>query len=944
MKNKLFLFLMMLGMSFAVACSDSGTVDNQTVTPDPEPPTPGKEVSMALELVGEPGASQATLKLTAKGIKQYAYAAYKKGEEPATVSALMLFGPAGLKGDCTDGENTITLNKLSAQTEYVAYVAGIDTADEYYKEVLNITFSTKSFSDEVTQFDKEIDGYKIHVNVNDRVKAGETAYRWALLDMPQLHYLQNMKDQVDVVALLMNDQVWKNYITDDHTFVFNNEFVNRYVCDENGDPITSDEEDLALPYYYSITPGGPSYFILGEYSWGDYTDWFHVNWGYPDGDERNFGWYIPLYDVEAWRHSANSGNITHLIQDQWWEGYHHREIYEAAPATVHEGNHRIDASTLAPKGGTLTIIPDERCAGAQFFLVTEDVLAQIKQMCFHGDEAMWEKYLPWFSCSESSFDLLNGFVFYLPCKVNGEVQNIELNLERSFYCDPGMKFYLIMNGHDDETKTINGMVQPTFRNQYFNIVEFEIPQSQIPLSTVEVTPVPSEDPYSVTFNVKSPSKDALFFEYLCDYEDAWEEDGMDDPYTLENMFIYYGEYSRISDPTVMQQVNSDHGYNLTFASRPNSTSVLAAVAYNADKIMGKPSTARCTSAIVPIPDPVDEARFAEIAGEWTASATIMYSAAGSQQWVEMEKTSPVTIGNIVVSETTPQEVYDAYGRKPKEEVDALYAEFYNLVQGFNNEHRTYNRTICQGFDFQVPAEGFESYLRYADPYYLYIADSKIYNGTSTEDILWDFGPKWYIEFQQDGSAYAPFDVTNFAPLTSWTPEGFEYFLIAANINTGLYTAQMPEGSKGFPVEISDDKNTITIKGINVKYTDKETGDLKDATLYPQPVFVQTMQYNSYAWIISEVVLTRNTSAAAAQARLNAPVKGVKAQKTAINPNGGEFVQPAEQVKKSYTRTNLSTMEKRGVITLDNVQILTPETFQASADACIERNFGIKIER
>ena len=939
MKNKLFLFLMMFAMAFTVACGDDPNVDPNTG--DVTPPGPEIEVSMEVAVKGEPGASQAALTLTTQGIKQYAFKAFEQGEEPASVSVLLLFSQ-GQKGDCVDGENTITVNRLTPNTTYTVYVAGIDTTDEYYKEVLSIEVKTREITGEVEQFDVAMDSFKIHVNVNDRVKNGGTAYRWGLYDLAQMHYLQYTKDHVDVLSLVSNDQVWKNFITDDHTFIFDNNFENRYICDENGDPIM--DEGGSYPRYYSITPGHPAYFVLGEYAWGDLLDLHWVSYGYPEGDERNMGWYDPLYDMESMRAYADAGNACVPVQDQWWEGYHYHELHESAPANVQEGTHTIDASTLAPKGGILTLVPDSRCTGVQFFLATKGMVGEIKEMCFQGDEAMWNKYLPWFTASESSFDLLNGFVYYKQCNVNGEMQNIELDLNATVWCNPGDEFVLFVNGHGPETKEVNGATYPTFENQYFSQIEFVIPESKLELSTIEVTPVPTEDPYNVYFNIKCPTKDAAYVEYLCDYEEAWLKDGMSNKENLINMFTAYGSYNRLTGD-ILSKINSDAGYDMQLSSRPNAVSYLAAVAYNRDLIMGEPATASVRSAKVPLPDPVDEARFEEIAGEWTASATILYTPANSSESRQELKTSPVTIGDVALSETTPQAVYDAYGRKPKEEVDALWNEFYNQVMAYNQENHDYNRALCQGFDFQVPAEGFESYLRYADPYYLYIADSAIYNGTSNESILWDFGPKWYIEFQQDGTAYAPFDVTNFAPMSAWIPESIDYYLIAANIIDGVWTAQMPEGCKGFPVEISEDKNTITIKGIEVTYTDKTTGEKKTSTLYPQPAFVQTNAYNAYAWMVSEVVLTRNTSAAATQARMNAPVKGVKAQKTTINPEGGKFVQPAKMEQKFHQRTSFCSMEKRGTIKIENAKALTNvEDFYKSADACIERNFGVKIVR
>lgn len=927
----------MFGMAFFVGCGDSDPVDGSEVTP-PVPDDPETEVTMSLEYVSN-SATQLTFELTTEGIKEYAFKAYKMGEEPASVSSLMLFSQ-GQKHDCQDGKSTIVVNGLTASTEYTVFVAGIDTSDEYYKEVLSATGKTQDFTNEVTQFDVQIDGYKVHVNINNpNVDEGKSVYRWALLDWAQYNYFQAM-GKTDVMFMLQNDYVWGNFISESHTFTFDNAYENRYLMDEKGNMI--DYENGGLPQYYSISPGAPAYFLLGEYQWGHIDDLHWVRF-YNDGDERNYGWYKPCYDMEALWDAQDANQNVVAMQDQWWTGYYYKELMTAAPANVHEGKHRIDESTLAPKGGILTLIPDDRCTGVQFFLGPKSVVVdELKAAIFKNDDALWEQYLPYFSCSESAFDLFSNFTYYTTCSVNGEVQNVELNIENMYWANPGDEYVVIVNGHGPETKEMNGGLYPTFENQYFNIIEFTIPESTLPLSTIEVTPVETNDPYSVTFNIKCPSGDAAFVEYLCDYEDSWMESGLDNIDNLKNMFITYGAYNRLTGD-VLAYINSSKGYDMTISSRPNAVSFLGAVAYNKDKIMGEPASASVRSAKVPLPDPVDKARFEEVAGDWTASATIMYTPAGSNESVKITKTSPVTIGDLTLSETTPQEVYAAYGRKPKDEVDALYAQFYNKVMAFNEEHRSYNRIICQGFDFQVPAEGFESYLRYADPYYLYVAPSSVYNGTDDEQILWEFGPKWYIEFQQDGTAYAPFDVVNFAPLTAWIPENYDYYLIAANIETKRFAAQMPEGVKGFPVEISADKNTITLKGFEFTYVDSATGQDATTMLYPQPAFVQTGAYNSFAWVVSDVVLTRNNTTAAAQARLNAPVKGEKAQLTSIDRNGGKFVAPGKMQKKYSSRTPLCSVEKRGTIRIENVRMMsTVEELHESASACIERKYGIKL--
>lgn len=925
MKNKFFLFLMMLGMAFMAACGDDPAVDpiddpNNPINPQPPVTT---ETSMELAVATE-GAAQVELTITTKGIKQYALRAFEKGTVTTEPSALQLFS-LGQKGECSDGENSATINKLNASTTYEIYVAGIDTEDNYYNEgkALKIEATTQSFTDEITIFDVEQDALKIHVNVNDRVKNGMSAYRWLLQDLCTYNYLVNTRDRHDAFMLEMNDYFFGNFITDDHTFIFDNTYENRYILDKNGDVYT-DEQGGVFPLYPFLVPGYANYFILGEFMWGR-NPWYSYG-----NDAIDIGWYDPMLNWEMWDAHVATGQPIASVADTFWTGYHYRGIIPMEKANLVEGTHTIDASTLRPYGGTLTLIPDERCEGLSMFLADEAMMREIKQYCFNNEDVTWNEYLPAFTISEAAVNLANA-MYMTPYTQSGKRVNIEITLEELFWITEGATYYIVVNGHGPETKEMNGQTQPTFENQYFNILEIQIPTSNLPLSEIVVTPIETDDPYNVTFNIKCPTQDAIYAEYFCDYEDLWLADSMNDEATLINMFKTYGSYNRLTGD-VIADINSDKGYDMVIPSRPNAVSYLAAVAYNEDRIMGKPSTASVRSAKVPAPNPVDEARFEEISGEWTATANIIYTPANSELAEVIKKTSPVTIGFVAYPETTPQEVYDAYPRKSKEAVDAMYAEFTALIDEFNNDHRTYNRIVCQGFDFQVPAEGFESFLRYASPYELFIAPTEVYNGTTNSSILWEFGPKWCIEFQQDGTAYVPFDVDNFAPLTAWTPEGYDYYMIAANIREGLWTAVMPEGSKGFPVEISEDKNTITIKAMDVQYEDA-TGAVKSTKLYPQPAFIQTQQYNSYAWMDSEIVLTRNTGASTAARKAEMPA--VTGRKMTINPAGGEFVQPMAKPEARASRTNLCEMEPRGVKEV-KVTPLTIEKFHQNGDKIRER--------
>ena len=241
-------------------------------------------------------------------------------------------------------------------------------------------------------------------------------------------------------------------------------------------------------------------------------------------------------------------------------------------------------------------------------------------------------------------------------------------------------------------------------------------------------------------------------------------------------------------------------------------------------------------------------------------------------------TSNVTIGNFEYPENLTEEHYQIFNRHgvSRENADLYYGEFKTAAKTFIDNTRDQNRILMNGFDL---AGGLHSYFTYSDPFSLFVSDT--YNGYTSEMPLYDFGPKWYLEVAADGSVTAPFNINYFTPMSSWYAENYaiyESHFIAYDPINGLPVGYMGDAEGNyvnghFPVEISEDGNTITIKPLvhsGVSY-------------YPNAAVYYGMgQYSVQVAVISEIVLTRNTSAAAAPAQKVAKksagkVKDVRAQ-------------------------------------------------------------------
>ena len=126
-----------------------------------------------------------------------------------------------------------------------------------------------------------------------------------------------------------------------------------------------------------------------------------------------------------------------------------------------------------------------------------------------------------------------------------------------------------------------------------------------------------------------------------------------------------------------------------------------------------------------------------------------------------------------------------------------YEYKFDVIIGNDGEFselcRSYNWLMCKGW-FGIEYKGPDD-LRNDPEYDGYYKDIP-------ENIFYDFGPKWFFEIDTDGNVSVPTNSSFVPPLVNYT-EGQPGARLAA-VSTYV-------GSESLPVEISPDKNTITIK-------------------------------------------------------------------------------------------------------------------------------------
>ena len=151
---------------------------------------------------------------------------------------------------------------------------------------------------------------------------------------------------------------------------------------------------------------------------------------------------------------------------------------------------------------------------------------------------------------------------------------------------------------------------------------------------------------------------------------------------------------------------------------------------------------------------------------------------------------------------------------------AIYGVLKRAAEAFNTGTRGHNRLICLGFGYSTadsPAT-FETIT----PYELFCNPD--YSSYDVASLFYDFGPKWYLQIEADGSVSAPFNSARMYPLQAWTDN---IYYLAGFSDAGYVSVGENNSNIEFPVEVSSDMNTITVN----PYV------LSGENLYPNAVYL-----------------------------------------------------------------------------------------------------------
>ena len=826
-------------------------------------------------------------------------------------------------------DDVIRISKgLEEDTQYYLYaVAKLDAQN--YSEIITLPFKTTVYDlDElITVVDQSYDGFKVRITVPEETKKRGNAIRYVQSDIMMYNYM----GQDDYRSLLYNGGAYTKFVTDDETIVYS-EDTNWYQTGEDAD---GDGEIDWDTNYNPISPGEPIVYTAGEFSWmnGDedalLDDKGNEIFGFPGG--WNPGYFMPLLDPSYYtgnsgKSQSSMGIITDYEitspMDSYWTGAFQRKHFFVKQPQPFDGKVDVKLVDASPIDLVLEFYPDKNVKQYAIGVFDDNMLEEIMKLCNNRED-----YLQWAITSYFA-------AYTFGTRVAKEA--VQMKLTSFYYQDAigeNTDYHVLVTAMGDNMATI----------QNFQRYKFTTTSKVKDAPEILVTALQDEStPYVAKFNVKCTTAAEGNPVTECYYAANYKRDWLLEINAGATYFsIVAGNKivpGCIFTTEMLEAVNSPEGCEIAIPSIDGEVTRLAVLGYNDEYTPNDltsykateiddgecPGIADCTTPWLEMKQYVDY-DYDKLIGDWTATATLKRESDG-KSFIHSSKITITDNLNDYPSEL-PDSVYNIYkeaSKYEKEKVDGLWNEFKQMSKDVAKNRLEYqNRLLVLGW---LDADSYNRLDTYT-PYDLFI--DRTYKSVDVSSMFNDFGPKWYLEAVEDGngnvSLVAPFDSNFLPPSANWSVP----FYFAGMELEKKYTVMYGDGfTAAFPVEVSEDWNTITIKPL--EYVD---GEGNRTEFYPQMLGIdykmsQTILENV---VVSDVVLTKGWSEAeAASAGVQ---KSARRGSSAVLRPEGDF---PKTVYMPMTELQAAPELKKIEGTL-----MTKEQFKERADKFVEMRYNIK---
>lgn len=849
---------------------------------------------------------------------------------------------------------------LQSDRHYYLYVVAKMDADNFSK-IVTAQFDTRQYglTSPITVMETYNDGYKVHVHVPDEVRERGNALRYALSNMAVYLKTKTLYGTPDREMLLTNGDAHGRALTRDHTFVINDWNINWR--DEDGNEVEDETTGETVYFHDPLVPGEPALFMVGEFCYGDSEELAGLS-GWGDG---YFGalWEKASAQLQAAPRTKGDAIILPELneidrlntfdtskEDNGWTGVFDRKIFIINEPEELDAELTIDV----PEGGlsvvdaTVNITMDDNIYGYCYSIMDmETYNAMLNLLDGRRDLLRW---------------FMTSYLAMFELGVEIVTEDISINAGSHFVGNHlnGQSTYMICAtalGNEE------GTVQKYFEK------EFTTKNLTLDRPIIEVTPVYQDgnqaisDPFNATFNVKYVNGDKAGKLKRCfwaaDYKREWDKAKSGyESIVGSNYFFSDEDLARICSP---------EGCNVTFSTLDGEITRMVVYGYNEEyeyneideeaEITGDcPAIADYEAPYALAKTPVESPLFTSLEGEWQISTKIRkVDEDGVQNVVDYTslETVEISYGAPGYPDNLFDQVWPIYEKLKisRDDTESYCEEFVELSDEFGKKRvKDQNRLLCTGFvdfdyyhELERPLQGRNDKFSTFD-----LFKSTSYTSVDVAQIFYDFGPKWFIEVDADGSAYVPFDSKKLIPTHCWG--GYVNYLAACTDKDAGYLATMDprDDVKGFPVTVSQDGNKITIGSVRMSdidgngepiYEDDRTTPRK-SEYFMNIIGIKNGSPDWVTPIVGEIVLERVQSAASVAKTLRNV--SAAAQTSALKPAMRVPELPERPVMK--TRSNVVKLDSKirpvEYKKVDQPNIITKEALDKAIDNCYKRYMNL----
>ncbi|MBO5678816.1 MAG: hypothetical protein J6S11_02510 [Bacteroidaceae bacterium] len=758
--------LFMVGLMAFVACF--------TGCKEVEGPTVDITVNGSEEFAEEIRSTSASFTIKTSGVETVAYLVEEGNVAESSKVAAVVYAEAEEDGRVVtvadNAPTTINVYSLEGGKEYTVFFVYTKDGKLVFKSKV---FTTPAYDRLITVVESRKDGFKFHFNVPDTMH-----YKYALLPTEQYNSFRASR-WADDVTFLSDGILLKGPQTIDYTS------EQDWYEEGDGGFFIHPGSAFTLMIGQCDAEGNLLYEQNPNVDFGGEDDWGGEVWG-PMAPATRAG------EVKAPRMGAYTEEPWYT-DDFYPTGLYARQNLLAALEMV-ESKVKLELIGKTERRIKIRCTADD---DVQYVVAPFDKMSYNMLVSYVNEEAMPSTLLDYFGAERFS-----------------GTQNIELDENALGGLVEVDSTYII---------SVIGVYEEDGSVLSYDSIHVTLTKSTLPAAEVVITgcenPYGDPTPNLVWFNIKSVGETPVFAaKHIANYtKDVVKE--LSYGFTYADLITYYG--GELSEEDV-QAINSDEGLYLSLYSLEDAENTLIIATYNEEE--GEAIyTGVSRAAALPAQPEVSSTLFEDLKGDWTARIIRIKSEYDYEIWdyvTSVDTTySTITLGGdfdnspetFDANHEAYEMVYNDYFMRAldkgasedeakvaaEKRVAEQFAEYKKMVTKYEEKYKGQNYILGLGL---------EEAHTFATPWDLFCSPE--YSAYDAEELFYAYGPKLFFQVQQDGSLSLLGDanILSLPPVAAW---GWYEFVLAGNNpdDSSIFY------SGAFPVEVSDDKNTLVIKGV-----------------------------------------------------------------------------------------------------------------------------------